>query len=77
MAHQPSDLSNHISEIHAFKPVENEKSRSSECNYWTLSVVCIFRLLPEEGGPVYGKQKLQGHYIPDVVFKSQEFVVTL
>lgn len=34
MAYLPSDLSNNISEIYAFKSVKKEKSRSSECNCW-------------------------------------------
>ena len=38
MAYLPSDLSNNISEIYAFKSVKNEKSRSSECNCWLLNV---------------------------------------
>ena len=38
MVYLPSDLSNNISEIYAFKSVKNEKSRSSECNCWLLNV---------------------------------------
>ena len=42
MARQPSDLSNRISEIHAFKPVENEKSRSSERDWLTNKNQSVF-----------------------------------
>ena len=38
MVYLPSDLSNNISEIYAFKSVKKEKSRSSECNCWLLNV---------------------------------------
>lgn len=38
MVYLPSALSNNILKIYAFKSVENEKSRSSECNCWLLNV---------------------------------------
>lgn len=38
MVYLPSDLSNNISEIYAFKSVKKEKIRSSECNCWLLNV---------------------------------------
>ena len=38
MVYLPSDLSNNISEIYAFKSVKKEKSRSSEFNCWLLNV---------------------------------------
>ena len=66
MAYLSSDLSYHISEIHAFKPVKNEKSRSSECE--CLVEEHLYFLTPaRKGGPAYGKQKLQGHDIPDAM----------
>ena len=76
MAYLPSDLSNHISEIHAFKPVKNEKSRSSECDCRMLSVVCISDSCTK-GGPAYGKQKLQGYYIQNALFRSEESAFAL
>ena len=57
MAYLLSDLSNHISEIHAFNPIENEKSRSFGSGY--LIWRDLYFLAPaKKGGSVYGKQKL-------------------
>ena len=68
MAYLPSDLSNHISEIHAFKPIENEKSRSSGSGY--LIGDNLYFLPPARKRRT--KQKLQGYYIQNAFFRPKE-----